>query len=177
MSKMARITEIIGSILMIILAVIFIIDDTFGYAIIVAALSLYFLIQGIKSLWFYIRMGRYMVGGRRLLYEGLLILDLGLFTMGLDVIPTVYVMIYLGVIYVVNGGIQILNAVEAKKVDSPHYKSKLVNGAINILIGILCFVFIRSNEVLVLVISAGLIYNAITKIVTATRRQSLVYVQ
>ena len=118
-----------------------------------------------------------MVGGRRILYQGVLILNLGIFTLSLNLIPTVYVMLYLCGVYLFTGGIDIMNAVDAKKMGSPYYKRKLIMGIINVLIGILCVVCLRQQDILVFVFAGGFIYNAVMRILSTFRKSEMVYVQ
>ncbi|MCR4611610.1 MAG: DUF308 domain-containing protein [Lachnospiraceae bacterium] len=177
MSKMRRVKEILVGLLMILMAIIFFVSPTTGYIAVIVVLSVIFIIIGLKKLWFFLTMASRMVGGRRVLYEGLLILDLGFFTAGINFVPTVYVMIYLGTAYVFAGAIDILNAIDAKKLESSRFKGKLIIGAINIIIGILCFVFLTKNDFLVFIICLGLIYNAIVRIANAFRKHAMVYIQ
>ena len=152
MTKMQKIKNILIAISMILMAALFILDSDLGYDVIVILLSVYFIVNGIRTLWFFFTMAPRMVGGRRIL-----ILNLGIFTMVLNVTPTVYVMLYLCGVYLFTGGIDIMNAVDAKKMGSPFFKRKLITGIINVLIGVLCVVFLRDTEMLVYVFAGGFI--------------------
>ncbi len=177
MTKMQKIKNILIAISMILMAALFILDSDLGYDVIVILLSVYFIVNGIRTLWFFFTMAPRMVGGRRILYQGILILNLGIFTMVLNVTPTVYVMLYLCGVYLFTGGIDIMNAVDAKKMGSPFFKRKLITGIINVLIGVLCVVFLRDTEMLVYVFAGGFIYKAVIRIIATYQKSEMVYVQ
>lgn len=69
----------------------------------------------------------FALDGKRILYNGMIIFDLGAFTVALADIPRFYIMIYLmgGIIF--TGAIEILRAMEKKKLGAG-YKFKLVQG-------------------------------------------------
>lgn len=176
MSGVQRIKDILIGILIILGAVILIAFPKEGFIITAAILSLSLFIYGIKTLIYYFTMARHMVGGRIMLYLAVVVLDLGMFTMMLTNIPKIYIVLYLLVIYAFAGVVDILRALEAKKYQASSWKLSLISGIISVVVAILCVVFIGSTNMIVYFYSAGLIYSAIVRIVTACRKTAIVYI-
>ena len=177
MSSGQRIKNVLIGILIILGAVILIAFPEEGIIITASILSLSLFVYGIKTLIYYITMTRHMVGGRIMLYLAVVVLDLGMFTMMLTNIPKMYIALYLVVVYAFSGAIDILRALEAKKYQAPSWRFSLISGIISVVIAILCIVFIGSTNMIVYLYSAGLIYSAIARIVTAFRKTAIVYIQ
>ena len=177
MSGGQRIKNVLIGILIILGAVILIAFPEEGIIITASILSLSLFVYGIKTLIYYITMTRHMVGGRIMLYLAVVVLDLGMFTMMLTNIPKMYIALYLVVVYAFSGAIDILRALEAKKYQAPSWRLSLTSGIISVVIAILCIVFIGSTNMIVYLYSAGLIYSAIVRIVTAFRKTAIVYIQ
>ena len=177
MSGGQRIKNVLIGVLIILGAVILIIFPEEGIIITASILSLSLFVYGIKTLIYYITMTRHMVGGRIMLYLAVVVLDLGMFTMMLTNIPKMYIALYLVVVYAFSGAIDILRALEAKKYQAPSWRLSLISGIISVVIAILCIVFIGSTNMIVYLYSAGLIYSAIVRIVTAFRKTAIVYIQ
>ena len=177
MSGGQRIKNVLIGILIILGAVILIAFPEEGIIITASILSLSLFVYGIKTLIYYITMTRHMVGGRIMLYLAVVVLDLGMFTMMLTNIPKMYIALYLVVVYAFSGAIDILRALEAKKYQAPSWRFSLISGIINVVIAILCIVFIGSTNMIVYLYSAGLIYSAIVRIITAFRKTAIVYIQ
>ena len=88
---------------MVIAGIIFFLNPTQSYPFITAILSLGLLFRGFQLLFFYFRMARFMVDGRSMLYQSIIMIDLGLFTGSLTQVPLVYVMLYLIAINLFSG--------------------------------------------------------------------------
>ena len=177
MSSGQRIKNVLIGVLIILGAVILIAFPEEGIIITASILSLSLFVYGIKTLIYYITMTRHMVGGRIMLYLAVVVLDLGMFTMMLTNIPKMYIALYLVVVYAFSGAIDILRALEAKKYQAPSWRLSLISGIISVVIAILCIVFIGSTNMIVYLYSAGLIYSAIARIITAFRKTAIVYIQ
>lgn len=177
MSGGQRIKNILIGIAIILGALILIAFPEEGIIITASILSLSLFIYGIKTLIYYVTMARHMVGGRIMLYLAVVVLDLGMFTMMLTNIPKIYIVLYLVVVYAFAGVVSILRALEAKRYQAPMWKLSLISGIINVVIAILCIIFMRSTNMIVYLYCAGLIYSAIVRIVTAFRETAIVYIQ
>ena len=177
MSSGQRIKNVLIGIAIILGALILIAFPEEGIIITASILSLSLFIYGIKTLIYYVTMARHMVGGRIMLYLAVVVLDLGMFTMMLTNIPKIYIVLYLVVVYAFAGVVSILRALEAKRYQAPMWKLSLISGIINVVIAILCIIFMRSTNMIVYLYCAGLIYSAIVRIVTAFRETAIVYIQ
>ena len=177
MSGGQRIKNVLIGVLIILGAVILIVFPEEGILITASILSISLFVYGIKTLINYITLTRHMVGGRIMLYLAVVVLDLGMFTMMLTNIPKIYIALYLVVVYAFSGAIDILRALEAKKYQAPSWRFSLISGIISVVIAILCIVFIGSTNMIVYLYSAGLIYSAIVRIITAFRKTAIVYIQ
>ena len=176
MTKPQRVKEVIFGVLMIAAGLFFCINPTENYPLITAVLCFGMMFRGIKLLIFYFRMARYMVDGRSLLYQAVIMIDLGLFTGTLTQVPLMYVMLYLVAIHIFTGAIDILRAIESKKYGSS-WKVKLTTGIVNVLMAVACLVFIKMTAIAVMIYAVGIIYAGIMRIVSACRKSTIVYIQ
>lgn len=177
MSKVQRIKSFLAGAVMMFSAVIMVYMPDLGYPLVVAILSVSLLFYGVRSLIYYFTMARFMVGGKASLYKGIIIFDLGVFTMTLADIPNAYVMLYLVAANLIAGGIDILSAVDSRRSGSPSWRLKLVSGAVSVLIAIACIVFGRNQTAVVYIYCAGLLYSAVYRIFSAFRKTAIIYIQ
>lgn len=177
MNKVGHILNILAGIGMILCGIAFAMFPNDTYKIIIFLLCIGLLFDGIRELWFYIRMAHHMVGGRTMLYRSIIVIDMGLFTLSLTDVSMVYVMLYLVGIHLFTGGIDILRANEARKLQAGSWKLQFTQGVINVIIAVLCIINFKSIPVAVTIYAAGLIYSGIMRIVQALRRTEIVYIQ
>ncbi len=144
--------------------------------LIMGILALSLTLGGIKTLFYYFSMARHMVGGDQILIRGLILFDLGSFTASLTQFSQLYIMGYLLAVHAFSGFVDVLRALEAKRFDSPSWKLNLSTGIINITIGILCVVFMKSMDIAVYIYSAGIIYSAIVRIILSFRKTAVAYI-
>lgn len=175
MGKAKRIGNFITGLLLIGAGVFFILFPEEGYQEITSLLGIVFLVRGIHVLIYFFTMARHMVGGRMVFYLGLILFDLGLFTISISDVPRVYVMLYLFVIRLITGIVDILRATEAKRMGSVWIR-KMFHGVVNILLAVYCIVFIRDLNTVVFVFSIGLIYSGYVTLITSLRKTAIVYI-
>ena len=175
MGKARRIGNFITGLLTITIGILLILYPEEEYDDIVFFLGLIFFIKGIQMLAYYITMARHMVGGRMVLYLGLVLFDLGLFTISISDIPRVYVMLYLFIIRLVTGIIDILRALEAKSMEAVWIR-KMLHGMINIILALYCIIFIKDLNTVVFVFSIGMIYSGYVTLITSLRKTAIVYI-
>lgn len=176
MSKRQRIQNVILGLVMLYVSIVMIRFPDQGYLLIAILLSISFTLSGIQALFYYFTMARFMVGGKRMLFRGMIFLDLGLFTSTLVDSSKFYVILYIFVINAIAGAIGILRSREAKQYEAPSWKFSMAYGVVNLLMALFCIVFIWSTEVIVYIYCAGLIYDAIFRIVSAFRRTAIISV-
>ena len=184
MSLMQRIKSIAAALLMIAAAVAMLIYPGTGLAFIALILSASLTLYGLRTLVYYFSMARHMVGGKRILYQGLIVFDLGIFTLTMAYNHTVYVILYLLAIHAFAGVVDVMRAMEARRFDGPcfdgHWRMDMATGVVNVAIAILaviCGFFLNSMQDIVYIYASGLIYSAVLKIVNALRKTSIIYIQ
>ncbi len=177
MGKMERIRNFIVGLGMIVSAAVMILFPDFGYLLVGTILSFMLMIAGIRNLIYYRSMARHMVGGRRIFYTGLLLLDMGIFAGGLVAMNGVYVMLYLLGGYAFSGLVHILRAFEAKEYSFSAWIRTLSNGIFDLAIAVLCLFFYQSQGIMVIIYCIGLVHSAILRIRSAFRRSAIVYIQ
>ena len=176
MTRLQRIRETAFGLITVLYAATLIISREEAYPVIVSVLSLIYTVKGISTIWYYFTMARYMTGGRSILYKGVILLDFGIITESLTNVPTVYVLLYLIVIHAFAGAVEILRAREAAKYGGS-WKLKMFHGIVDLVLALICIIFIRQQGIAVIIFAAGLIYSAILRIVSAFRKTRIIYIQ
>ncbi|MBQ9519463.1 MAG: DUF308 domain-containing protein [Firmicutes bacterium] len=177
MTKAQRIKSFLTGLIIIPIAIVAAWTPEDSYTVIMAVLSISLILSGLRSLGYYFTMARNMVGGKRMLYIGVIVLDFGIFTASITDIPRFYVMLYLLGIHTFAGFVEIFAATNAKKMGAVHWKMRFTQGVVNVIIGLVCLIFIGARTTAVYIYCAGIAYNGVMKIITAFRRTSMVYIQ
>ena len=176
MSSIQRILRVLSGVLMILGALFLMALPDIGYVLIMLILSITLIVMGIRSLAYYFSMARFAVGGKMVLFLGVIELDLGVFIGTLYSLPRFYILLFLVASFAVSGVISIVRGLEAKKYGSPAWKWKIVSGAVNLTFVVLCTIFMNSNAVLITIYGIGLIISGIGRIVDSFRRTAIVYI-
>ena len=169
MSRFQKIRSVIFALGMIAAAVLFMADPDWGYYGVLSIFGIWLLIYGINTLVYYFTMARHMVGGRVILYKGIIITDFGYLTASINDIPKVYILLYLLGIHAFNGLVEVLRALEQRRYGAG-WKVKLTHGIVDILIAVSCVVFVKKAGTVAIIYGIGLIYSAIMRIVSAIRK-------
>ena len=159
MTSMQRVRSILAGLFMIIGGLLMINDPEDGYVVITFIMGVTLLIRGIQNIAYYFTFARHMVGGRTMRAIGIVLLDLGAFTLTLTDVPKIYVILYLLVLHLFTG-----------------VRLNLAVGVANILVAAACVVWSRSVSMVVTIYCAGLIYAGILRIVSAFRRTAIIYI-
>ncbi|MCR5024207.1 MAG: hypothetical protein K6A90_07755 [Lachnospiraceae bacterium] len=178
MTIFQRIRNIIVGLIMIVVAVIFIVDPSDdAYLFVIAVLTLGLLIRGLKDIIFYFTMARHMVGGKMILFQGVIVLDFALLTGSLSDVPKIYILLYLVVIHAFSGVVEILRAMEARRTVSGPWKMKFTHGIVDFLLAISCFIYIRQTYTVLIIYSIGLLYSAVMRIANSLRRTTFILIE
>lgn len=177
MSRMQKIRSVLGGIVMILGGVLLFLAPISGYRIVILFLSVSFILTGLRQLVYYGTMARCMVGGKSILYRGIIILDVGLFTASLTDIPRMYVVIYLAVINAFSGLMIMAKAMESRHYGDGSWRFDLFRGLASLAVSVLCIIHIKDPTTAVYIYSGGLIYSAVTRIISAFRSSEWVYIQ
>lgn len=175
MTSIQRVRYVFEGLMMMLCVAILLMKPGSGYQIIGFILSVVLIVNGLRSLFYYFTMARHMVGGRIILFRGMIALDLGLFAYTLQDIPPLSILLYLLIANLFSGVLAVLRAAEAKQMESP-WKLSMAFGIANILLAISCAFCFRSLTLLTYVYAAGLFYSACLHIAQAFRKTAIVYI-
>ena len=176
MTKWQRIQKILGGVLTLLLAPLLPLNPEAGCIIIVMVLGFSAVLKGLRMILYFISMARHMVGGKIILYQGFILLDFGLFTLGLADIPSRFIMLYLLLGYLFYGFVGVLRALEIRKRDISSWRFKLLVSAGDIALGVLCLVKLNSMRWAATVYCLGVLWAALGRIISACRPNQRVYV-
>lgn len=177
MTKLQRVQSIAGGVLMLLFTWLILRFAEDGIQLVAAIVSISLIVMGIRYLIYYFTMARHMVGGKRLFFIGAIVLDFGIFTSTLSEVPTLYVILYLVGIHAFSGTVEVLRALEAKKVGAGSWKLKFATGLLDLTTAAACLVFFKNPRVAVYIYCAGLVYSAVLRIISAFRKTAIVYIQ
>ncbi|SKC02960.1 Short repeat of unknown function [Lachnospiraceae bacterium] len=167
----------IGVIMLVIGLVFFVAPSDEAYSFVIIVLSIGLLIKGIKDICFYFVMARHMVGGKMILFQGVVFIDFAMVTGSFTDIPKIYILLYLAGIHAFSGVVEILRAMEAKRSVEGPWKMKMSHGVINFIIAVSCLIFLKKTDTAVIIYSMGLMYSAVIRIISAFRRTAFVLIK
>lgn len=173
MTKWQKLRNILLAASMILIGAAMLVFGEKTYMGIIGIFSLTLEIMGLRMLWFYFRMARHMVGGRNILFRGILFFDFGIFTGSLVWVPRAYVLMYLAGTLAFSGVVDLLGANEARKIQSS-WRFKTFQGVVKILFSFLCLIFMRSGARVVYICAVGFIFSAVMNIANTFRRQQVI---
>ena len=180
MTKKKRIIEIIIALFMIFLAGLMFVEPVNGLKAASGILVIVLTVRGLREIVFYLHMARSMVGGKTILFIGLLFLAVGIFISDRSRTAEKYFIIYLAVFFLITGAVSILRANEARSSGSPHWKLKAAQGLIEVILAIAVLIsglVFHSDMLTAFVFSLQLISSAVIRIITACRKTAIVYIQ
>ena len=177
MTKLQRIKEIAIALIMILGALVMMTYPKESYPLIVIILAFLFIGRGISSIWYYFTMARFMVGGRESLFMGVIWFDFGVLTGAITSVPHYYVLLYLVGIHGFSGVVRVLRTRETRMTGSSNWKLTLVHGLIDIIMAVLCIVYIKQMDITGIIFGIGVLYSAVMRIVTAFRRTALIVIE
>ena len=176
MTRWQKISNFLVAILMIMFALLILLIGEEAYMIVIRWLAVLLLIHSIRMLVYYFRMARYMVGGKEILYRGILFLDLSMFIFSLSRIPTTYVMLYMVGMLAFSGAVDIMNAMDLKKLQG-HWMLQCIRGAVCVIGAVFCLVLKNTPNMVVTIFCFMLFYNAVMRIINAVRPTEIIAIQ
>lgn len=177
MTKLQKLKNASFGIIMIITAIVMAIYPRDAYEYVIAFMAAGFFISSVATLFYYFTMARYMVGGKLILYRGVVLFDLALFTGTLADVPRIYVLIYLAVIHLFSGLVEILRSNEARGNGGKSWRLKLFHGLVDVVIAIGCIAFARKTNTAVYMYCFGILYSGIIRVIQAFRKTTFVYIR
>lgn len=176
MTKFQSVKNVLAGLGLILCGLAICLLPSYGYLIVLLVISVTAVVKGIGSLIYFFSMARHMVGGRMILYKGIILLDLGIYTGTLTDVNKAYVLFYLSLLMLFSGTVDVLQAFESKKLEAPAWKYKMAEGLTHILIPIISLLFADSTEIVVLAYMVGLIYSGVLKIIAAFQKTAVIEV-
>lgn len=180
MTKFRRVLNVLAGIGMILIGAIIIISET-GQSLKLVLLLIQFgmTMRGLEAIHYYLTMAKSMVGGKNVLYRGMIYLDLGILAGSLFDHPITYTVVYIALLHVFSGAVDILRANESRKIGA-HWRLKMAYGVTEVLLAVavvISGVVYKSPLITTYIYGAGLIYSALLRIAGAFRRTEIVYIQ
>lgn len=172
-----RIINILVALIYILAALMFETNPKSAASIIILIISFSYVLRGLGNIIYYITMARFAVGGRSVLYQGIILLDFGLFATLMANIPIKYGVIYLVCLQIFYGIVGVLRALEARKLSARHWRLKLVFSLVVIAFAISCCFNLNSYSLFVDLYSLSLISSGIELITRSFRKTAIVYIQ
>ena len=176
MTKMQRLRTVAEAAFLLLCAVLILRLPDMGYLIVSALVCLSLVLAGLKELFYYFAMARHMVGGKNILYRGVLLTDLGLFTGSIASVPRVYILIYLAVFFGFAGFVDVVGALSARRDGAHSWRMRLLQGALNVLLVLLCLLFLGNERLVEFIFCFSLVNSAVIKMITAFRRTAVIYI-
>lgn len=177
MTRFQKIREISIAVITALISAVIMTSPADGYLTVISILAVVFMARGVTNVIYYFTMARFMVGGRTSLYTGIILLDLGVITATLTDVPHYYILMYLIAIHAFSGAVKVLRALEARRLHAGSWKLKMGHGIFDIILVIVCLVFIKKMHVAVEIYCFGLVYSSIIRIISACRKTDIVYIQ
>ncbi len=180
MTSVQRVKKVLAGILMLVCCFALVTDPETGFYFVALILSVSLFLYAARSLIYYFTMARHMVGGKSILFRGIIVLDLAVFTFSMVDDPKLYIILYLLGIHAFAGLMGILRALEARRFRSPSWRRSMLSGAVNLVIAVLAVIaglFLPGTHDLVYLYAGCLFYSAWTQIVSAFRKTAIVYIQ
>ena len=175
MTRIQRIRTVFESLMMFLCVALLLVVPDAGYKIIVLILSIVMIVNGVRYLIFYFTMARNMVDGKLTLFYGIISLDLGIFAYSLQDIPPIYIALYLLITHLFSGVIDVLRAMEARRLGS-RWRLGMAIGAANILLAFACGFCLHRLSLLTYIYALGLTYAACLRMAQAFRRSAIIYI-
>ena len=175
MTKFTRIRNLIIGLIMIAIAVTLLLEPASGPVVILLILGIGLVGSGIGTLIFYFTMARHMVGGKKMFYRGILILDLGALLLAGYQGSEQLVLLYLLGVVAISGGIDIIRALESRKAGAP-WKFRLVGGLVSIAILLVGLACMSNPHTVVYIFCFGLLYLGVARIISVFRKTAVVYI-
>ena len=175
MTKLTRIRELILGLAMIAFALVLFLTPESGSVVILVILGVGLVVSGVGTLIFYLTMARHMVGGKKIFYRGILLLDLGALLLSGYSGSEQLIRLYLLGLFAISGVIDIIRALELRKQGAP-WKHRVIGGAFFIAILILGLIYKSNPHTVVYVFCIGLIYLGVTRIVSVFRKTAVLYI-
>ena len=178
MNSIQRIKKFLSGLAMLLGSLLLIVEPEEGYYIIAFLLSISLLLTGVRALVYYFTMARNMVGGKSILYRALILTDLGIFTLTTITIPKIYLICHLLISHAFSGLVDMLKAIEDKKLQASSWRMSFIYGLGNLLTAVAAFVCVlnQSTELVVDIYCISLAYSGMMQMAASFRKTAIIYI-
>lgn len=179
MTKRNRIINILRGVLSILLALLLIVIPNGGLTLVLFIIGIGLTLKGIQTLLYYFSIARHMVDGKLVLCQGLIFLDLGMFTSSIADNPAGFLIAYIAAVDAFTGLVSILHSLESKRNGSLKWRYDFIFGLVSMLLAVIVLIggfVLKRPYVSVCAYAFGLIYSSIMQITSAFRRNAIVYI-
>ena len=179
MTKRNRIINILRGVLSILLALLLIVIPNGGLTLVLFIIGIGLTLKGIQTLLYYFSIARHMVDGKLVLSQGLIFLDLGMFTSSIADNPAGFLIAYIAAVDAFTGLVSILHSLEAKRNGSLKWKNDFIFGLVSVFLAVIVLIggfVLKRPYVSVCAYAFGLIYSSVMQITSAFRRNAIVYI-
>lgn len=177
MTKTKRVFTIIGALLAIQGSLILMLVPNYALEIIAVGLGFTLVFYGLKYLLYYLTHAQHMVGGKLFLLIGLILLDAGIFAGTVYDKTKVITILYIAGAHLIGAGLNIVRAVGNRKDNNRGWKTDMAQGIGNIILVLLCLIFMHDVIIPVYIYCISAIYTAILMLISAFKKTAIVYVQ
>ena len=94
MTKVQRVEKVLAGLFMLLCCFVMIADPEDGFYLVALILSVSLFLYAVRCIIFYFAMSRYMVGGKSMLFQGIIVLDLAVFTISMVDDPKYFIILY-----------------------------------------------------------------------------------
>ena len=179
MTKRNRIINILRGVLSILLALLLIIIPNSGLTLVLFIIGIGLTLKGIQTLLYYFSIARHMVDGKLVLCQGLIFLDLGMFTSSIADNPAGFLIAYIAAVDAFTGLVSILHSLESNRNGSLKWRYDFIFGLVSMLLAVIVLIggfVLKRPYVSVCAYAFGLIYSSVMQITSAFRRNAIVYI-
>ena len=179
MTKRNRIINMLRGGLSILLALLLIIIPNSGLTLVLFIIGIGLTLKGIQTLLYYFSIARHMVDGKLVLCQGLIFLDLGMFTSSIADNPAGFLIAYIAAVDAFTGLVSILHSLESNRNGSLKWRYDFIFGLVSMLLAVIVLIggfVLKRPYVSVCAYAFGLIYSSVMQITSAFRRNAIVYI-
>ena len=176
MTKLQRVRSVLDALFQFLFAGLVLFFDDFGYEIISIVIWSSLVLAAVRTLIYYFTMARHMVEGKSVLYQALILCDLAAFTGAVASIESLYIQIYLIVLFGVAGLIDLMRALDSRRMGADSWRFNAFHGFFNVLMALLCLLFLRNERIFEILYCVSLVNSAVLRLIAAFRKTAMVYV-
>ena len=176
MTNWQKFSNVLAAFLMILFGLLILFAGEEAYLFVILVFAFLLFIYSIRMLVYYFQMARYMVGGKEILYRGILFLDLSIFIITLSTIPSTYVMLYMVGMLAFSGAVDIMNAMDLRRLQG-HWILQFIRGTVCVVGAVLCIAMMNTPKMVVTIFCFMLFYNAVMRIINAVRPTEIIAIQ